>query len=457
MSAPSLPCRLLRVGGLLMAFAAISPVVLPAQEAPKKELSDKVSEGFGKLRELTEAKKYAEALALIDGLLANAKPDSYDLTLLSQIKVQVLLSDNRYAESIAPMEVALRLGKAYNFIEKRTYLEFTQILSQLYFQEASNAKLSEQVRADYFKKAYETIKVYLKENEKPTPESLAYAATMIYTQATMDPAKVDAKLVLEAKTLANKGLLLSLKPREGFYVLILAALQQEGKAKESAEVLELLVSENPTNAQYWQQLQATYINLANAANVTEQESLEWNVRTVLTIERAQNLGLLNTPRDHFNMVGILMNIKQFDQAIILLEKGLQEGKIENTKQNWEYLASSYQQVHKELKAIDILKQASTQFPTDGSLDFRIANIYYTMDKMTDAYTAGKAALAKGNLDNLPATQMFVAYMGYELKKYDEALPFAEAAKAAGTDNADRLFEAIQTAIAERKAALEATI
>ena len=91
------------------------------------------------------------------------------------------------------------------------------------------------------------------------------------------------------------------------------------------------------------------------------------------------------------------------------------------------------------------------------LQFKIANIYYGLDKLVEAYDHGKKALAKGGLDNEGAAQMFVAYMGYELKKYDEALPYAEAAKNAGASNADRLFEAIQNAINERQAALEATI
>ena len=217
------------------------------------------------------------------------------------------------------------------------------------------------------------------------------------------------------------------------------------------------VSINPTSKQYWQQLQATYLNLANSAKPDSDEALEYNVRTILTIERAQKLGILNTPRDHFNMIGILMNIRRFNQAIVLLEKGLANGDVEDTQQNWEYLASSYQQVNKELKAIDVLQQTVAKFPTVGSLEFKIANIYYGLDKLAEAYDHGKKALAKGGLDNVGSAQMFVAYMGYELKKYDEALPYAEAAKNAGASNADRLFEAIQNAINERQAALEATI
>ena len=166
MFATPLTRRILHIVGLTAALAAIQPVVLQAQEAPKKEISDKVSEGLAKLREMTEAKDYAGALGMINGLLVTAKPESYDLTILSQIKVQILLTESKYAEAIAPLETALRLGKAYDFIGDRQYLEFTQILSQLYFQEATSTK-DVKIRADYLDKAYRTIKIYLRDNKKP--------------------------------------------------------------------------------------------------------------------------------------------------------------------------------------------------------------------------------------------------------------------------------------------------
>lgn len=460
---PSSLSRILRLTGLTLSVAAALPCVTFAQAgtAPKKEISDKVSESLGKIQELTEAKQWDETLAIIDTQLLTAAPESYDTTVLKQIKIQVLLTQERYAEAISPMEDVLRLGMAYDFMDQRRILEFNQILSQLYFQEATAIKgttpADARKKTEYLRKAYQAIKVYLAENDSPTEDSLSYAATMIYTQATMDESKTDTALLNEARDIAEQGLLMSLQPRESFYVLILAALQQDAKNKEAAEILELLVRQKPTNRQYWQQLQATYLNLANEAPDGSRENIEWNIRTVLTIDRAQKLAILDEPRDHFNRVGILMNIQQFDQAIRYLVEGLNSGKIEDTQQNWEYLASSYQQVHKQLAAIDALQTAAKKWPTEGELDFRIANIYYTTDKLEDAYKSGSTALSKGNLKNRPATLMFVAYMGYELKKYEDALVLAEQAVDAGADRAQGLYEAIKGAIEERQAALEATI
>ncbi|GAB5559327.1 MAG: hypothetical protein SynsKO_09740 [Synoicihabitans sp.] len=455
--------RLLRTAGIAVSLVAIVPSVSFAQknEAPKKEFTDKASESLTKLQPLLDAENWSEALTVIDAALAQVEPESYDRMVFNQIKVQVLLTQEKYAESIPAMETALRLGRTYDFMEQKQFLEFNQILSQLYFQEANEIKgtsvADKRKRSDLLAKAYQAIQVYLKESPVPTEDSLSYAATMIYTQATMDDNNTDLKLLNEARSIAEKGILLGIKPRESFYVLILAALQQDNKNVEAAEILELLVAQNPTSKQYWQQLQATYLALANDAEEGSRESVEWNIRTVLTIDRAQKLGILDEPRDHFNRVGILMNIQQFDQSIAYLEQGLANGKIEDTQKNWEYLASSYQQVNKEFNAIAALETAAKKFPTEGELDFRIANLYYILDKMEDAYKSGKVALRKGNLSNRASVLMFVAYMGYELKKFEEALPLAEEAKKLGAERADGLLSAINNAIEERKAALEADI
>ena len=456
--------RLLKVGLIALGIVAVSPLASLAQSAqdgPKKEISDKVSEALTKLQPLTDDKKWTEALNLINSSLITAAPESYDTMVLSQIKVQILLTLEKYPEAIPPMETSIRLGSTYNFMEKKQFLEFNQILSQLYFQEANEIRgtspADKSRRSDFLAKAYQAIQVYLRENENPTEDSLSYAATMIYTQATMDDNNADLKLLNEARSIAEKGILLSLKPRESFYVLILAALQQDNKNVEASEILELLVAQKPTNKQYWQQLQATYLALANDAEEGSRQALEWNMRTIITIDRAQKLGILDEPRDYFNRVGILMNIQQFDQSIAYLEEGLKIGKIEDTQKNWEYLASSYQQVNKEFEAINTLETAASKFPGKGEIDFRIANLYYILDKLEDAYKNGGTALRKGNLNDRAAVLMFVAYMGYELRKFEEALPLAQEAQKLGAERAEGLVNAINASIEERKAALEADI
>jgi len=458
----SLPRFCHTLGLILFVIGSVGLAVpAAAQDEPKKEISNKVADKLGELQEFIDLEDWPNALRITQEAMGDAIPESYDTMVLSQIQVQILLTQQKYAEAIPPLENALRIGRAYGLMDARRFSEFNQILSQLYFQEATGIKgtspQDERRKQEYLTKAYQTIKTYLAENDNPSEESLSYAATMIYTQATMDEGKPDRQKLAEAKAIAERGLLRSLKPRESFYVLILAALQQEGNNKEAADLLELLVAQNPTSQQYWNQLQATYLNIANSAPEGSREALEYSIRTILTIDRAQRLGILDTPRDHFNRVGILMNIQQFDEAIRHLVEGLEAGLIEDTQQNWEYLASSYQQVNKDREAINALETASEKFPDQGEIDIRIANIYYLLDDLDEAYDAGRDALNKGNLRDRNKALMFVAYMGFELRRYDEVLPVIQEALDAGAENAEGLHRAITHAIEERRAALEATI
>jgi tetratricopeptide (TPR) repeat protein len=247
-----------------------------------------------------------------------------------------------------------------------------------------------------------------------------FAASILLQQASLNPTKVDIGLVKQAQVEIEKGLRLSVTPKVQFYELLLSALQQEGDFKRSADVLERLVQMMPNTKTYWQPLVATYIQLAS-----DGENEDYYIRAILTIERAQQYGFLNTPKDNYTLVGIYLNIHQYDKAIDLLEKGLRNGAIESTEENWKLLAQSYQQLHKEQKAIDALKDAAKRFPKSGEIELQIGQLYYTLDKIPDAYNYIKLALSKGKVSKPAQTYFLLAYLAYEMKKLDEALQYVQ--------------------------------
>jgi tetratricopeptide (TPR) repeat protein len=163
--------------------------------------------------------------------------------------------------------------------------------------------------------------------------------------------------------------------------------------------------------------------------------------------------VLNTPKDNFNLAGIYYNMQQFDYVAEILGNGLQNGGIESTQANYELLASAYQQARKELKAIEALREAARKFPKAGSIDVQISQIYYSIDKYEDAYRYMESGLKKGVDKNASQSYAFLAYLGLELKKYDEALAAAEKAVELDPNSreAKRLLEATQEAVKDREA------
>jgi tetratricopeptide (TPR) repeat protein len=430
--------------GILLLLAAPSFV---SAQASAPQISEALSGELGKLRELTEAQSFAPALVLIDRLLPTVQPDSYDRTLLSQIKAQIFLNQGRYAEAIAPLEEALRIGEARNHLTEAAARESLFLLAQLYQQQASESKDAARQHT-LLTQAITYLRRWQARAPVPTPEGQLFTATLLYQQATLNPDHPDADALLSARLEAEKGLALQIKTPVSLYVLILAALQHSDDHRQAADILELLVEKSPDNVSYWQQLTSAYLNLAGSTK-NPRESERYHLRALLTAERAQARGFLKSPKENFNRVALYLSLHQIESAITLLEKGLAHGSIENTRRNWELLASSHQQNQQETQAILALEKAVKALPDDGQLEFSLAQLLNTVSRMSDARRHLEAAVKKGRLDKPGQTRLFLAYTAYELRDYEaathwtrEAAPFADVNK----DDLARLVKAIDDAV-----------
>ncbi|MBC8010606.1 MAG: hypothetical protein H7067_10975 [Burkholderiales bacterium] len=436
----------------LLALAA--PVALRAQtaELPKKEISEKTSSSLGQLRTLTEAKDYTGSLALIDGLLATAAPTSFDAYVLTQIKAQILLTQGKLVEAIAPLETALKLGEGNaNFFDAPTNLEQLNLLAQLYYQQAAESKQPAAQKAGY-EKALATINRWLERSPRPTADIRLFASSLLYQLATVDASKPDAARIRESITQANEGLLLAIKPSTQLYLILVACHLQLGETARAAEILEILAERDPKSSSTWSQLQSIYLSTASEIKDPE-EARRQNLRALLVLDRAQAAGQLKSPKDNYTRVAILFNIQQFTRAAALLEKGLADGSIEGSKRNWELLASAYQQTSENEKALDALTRAATKFPDDAALEFSLAQFLYNTGKLADAYARGQAAVAKGTLEKPGQAQVYLAYLAFELQRYEEASKWVADARASGgvpASTLDPLATAIGDALSSRQ-------
>lgn len=410
------------------------------KDQPKREISDKVSDALGgPIKAAKDAQKWDEAVRLIDALLTASPANSYERAVLSVEKAQTIFQTKDLSPGLAPLEQALQLSDKFGYFDQNTTLTMVLTLAQLYAQDAQSSK-KPQEQHQLYAKAYTFVRRWLDQSNIANPDYQQFAASILLQQAQLNPDKVDMGLVKQAQIETEKGLRMSVKPKEVFYVLLLATLQQQGDYKRSAEVLELLVKQVPNNKTYWQQLAATYLQL------------EENVRAILTIERAQQYGTMTEKKDNFTLVGIYYNIKQYDQTIDLLKAGLQNGTIENEQKNWELLAAAYQQLHKEAQAIEVLKEGSKNFPKSGALDLMIGQMYYSLDNIPEAYQFLKSALQKG-VEKPGQTYLLLGYFAFELKKLDEAVDALDKAVKADPNSKDaqRLLAQFKEAVKEREA------
>jgi len=414
-----------RAVAFLACFSCAAALV-SAEEKERPYLSDEVGEQLGKVRPLFDEKKWDEALVIIDKVYAKAKPGSYDQAVLLNTKVQVYLSRNEFAKAIPCMEESLRISTQFGYFENKQNAELTYLLAQLYYSEGVTVKRSAEDQRTYFLKALEHIEKWDALTAKPTIDQLQFYASVLFNIAQSygdAPATKAQKItyVKRAQAQTLRALQDTIRPKEPFYMLMVACAQELADYAQMAEYLELLVSQYPSNSQYWQQLFGCYVNLAGA-QAKEKDSLPYNVRAILALERAQAVGQMNTPKDQYSLFSLYFNIQQYTKAAELMEAGLKSGAIEHEQRNYEMLSFCYQQLNKELKSIDVLKRAAARFPNAGQLYFQAANAYYSIDRYNDALESAKIAVTKGDLGQTAyKVHYFVAFLCYEMRKYQEGL------------------------------------
>jgi tetratricopeptide (TPR) repeat protein len=417
-----------RPTALLLCAAALAALLLqPASLRAEDEketptLSDAAGDGLAKLEPLLTAKNWQAAIDLVNGLIQAAPPDGYDSAILNRTMAQILTQKGDYQAAIEPLEKALAISDKHHYFTNREETDILYFLSQLYYQQADGYKNDREAEMAAYGKAIGYIQRWFTVAAKPTEENSLYYAQLLYADAVArDPSHPDAALIKKAREQVEKTLLMSVHPKDSLYVFLLATLQQELNYARAAEVLELLLSHNPNSRTYWQDLNMFYMALAQDPKDKDERMIRrYNIRAINTIERAQALGFMKTPRDNYTLFTLYYNIGEYGMAADLLYAGLKSGSIESNLQNWLLLAASYQQINQDFTAIDVLKEAANRFPKNGELEFKVAQIYQQLDNNQEAYNHAKAGIEKGGLAKPQQTYMFLAYVAYELAQYDDA-------------------------------------
>lgn len=414
-----------------LALLAVPAARLSAQsdttqtERPK-QFSDEAQAVFNKVWPLIEAKNWEQAIPLLNEVLSKSKPDSYDTATASVILAQVYLQRNTpggsdYAAAVPLLENVIRLG----YHDEAKVLDFTFLLAQLHNMTGNAAR------------AEELALRWLDTAKKWKTENVVFALSVMLQRAQSKDGKVDMDAVTKAISIVKKAMLVFPNPSEQLYQIQAISYQLNNEYEKAAEVFEVLVSKWPKNRQYWQQLYALYVN--------SNQSL----RAILTLERAQELGILNGPKDHLSRVGLYYNMQRFDRVVDILEKGLKDGTIEQEANNYELLAAGYQQTFQEFKAIDAYRRAIVKFPKSaGKYYISITNLYWEMQKYAEALESIEKGLAAGDVENPGKLYMFAAYICFELRKFDKGLELLEKAKPLLPDTAQakQEFEGLSNSI-----------
>ncbi len=415
----------LGIAAAALAVAFVLPAGLRADEPAKDEapvLSEEIGDGLAKVEPLVAAKDWTGAMSLVNGLLEKASPGTYDQAFLNEMKAQILTQKGDYPAAIEPLETALTIADQHHFFSNKQETDMLYFLSQLYYQKADTLKTDHEAELAAYGKAIQFVQRWFQIAAKPNEDvSLYYAQVLYAASLARDGNHPDPVLLRQTREQIEKTLLLSVHPKDSLYTFLLATLQQELNYAKAAEYFELILSRNPNNKGYWIDLSTLYMALAQDPKDKDEAKIRrYNIRAIDTIERAQALGFMKTPRDNFTLFTLYYNIGQYGIASDLLYKGLETGTIDPELNNWLLLAASYQQINQDFTAIEVLKKAALRFPKNGELEFKVAQAYQQLDNNQEAFNHCKAALEKGGLSKAQQTYMFLAYTGYEVGQFDDA-------------------------------------
>ncbi|MSU65149.1 MAG: hypothetical protein EXS38_03375 [Opitutus sp.] len=440
--------------GLIVAFLLPVTGFGADQAQTPRNLNDKTVEAFTKIRPLADSKNYPAMMVLLDGILPGLPPTSYDMAVVQNMRAKLFAAQEQYGKAIVPWEKALELGDKFNYFEEKDTLDTLKFLAQLSYQEATDAKVPVAQQKKYATNAIAYLKRYLGITKKVTPEESMLYASMLYNQAVANPEKPDRDILKQVRSEIERGLYLSIAPKEGFYALYLAILQQEADYLRGAEILEFLVKNFPEKQGYWPTLFSFYLNMANVAGEKDPRVARINtIRAINTVERAQKLGSMKTPKDNYNLVTLYIAANQFNKATDLLHAGLRNHMIDSDAKTWGVLGYYYQQADQIDKAIASLKEAALLFPKDGQIELKIGELYRDQNKQREALVHYQTAIRKGSLERPVAVYQVLAYTAYELEEFEVALKaltdvekFPESAK---DTQLAQLKKIIELAVSER--------
>jgi tetratricopeptide (TPR) repeat protein len=396
----------------------------------------------------------------------------------------------RYADAIPALETAVLLGDTHGYFDATATLDSLGTLSQLYY-EISTATKDATLRRPRLRAAYTHVAHWIERvpnpfatdatasafspkvavasqpatpvgttqtSSPPDPDappapptsatdgasgqapppvpaaSLAaqvatahlYAATLLYTEATLEPATPDVPTLHLAARHAHQSLVLRPRADEPTLVLLLSIRQQLYEHTAAAELLETLVARDPANLAYWQQLIALYITLAADGKHPPSLIRRHRIRALLTLGRAHAAGHPLTPQDQYNRIALLTALHQYPAAIALLETALADGSIAPTAANWELLANLYQYQRNPDLAATALERALRHHPDNPELHHALARAHYAAARPAAALAALERAV-QGKLERPAEAWALLAYLGYELRRFDDAAHWLDTA------------------------------
>ncbi len=254
-------------------------------------------------------------------------------------------------EALSSFEKALEL----NSLPQAPTLSIIYIISQLYMMDSK------------YKKTERAIRFWLA--VAPSPSGQAYA--------TLAGSLIEQKRKKEALSAIQKAIDLTAEPKESWLAMAVSLYFANGKYKEAAKVLKILVAQSPKKENYWKQWAASHLSADE-----EKEGL-------VAMEMGHLMGTIKGDKQIKNASSLMMSTEIPYKAALWMEKKLSK-KERGTLKVQKQLASAYMSARENKKALKILKEIQNTNPEAGT-SIQLGQILLEEEKWEDAKSAFEKA------------------------------------------------------------------
>lgn len=360
-------------------------------------LRNKVYEKLAEAQEAAEAKDYATAAKVLDGMIASGGKkalNSYELANVYNLYAFVYYSREDYANALKAYEEVVAQPDIPIAMEVNT--KFT--ISQLYFVQ------------EEWQKGIDALLEWFKVTETPNANAYVLLAQGYYQTEDYDKALLNVNKAISMYKEKDK------LPKEQWYNLARFLYFEKNDINKTVEVLEELLTHYPKK-QYWVQVSHMY---GEQQKETEQ---------LAAMETAYMQDMLDKSTEQVTMAYLYLNGDVPYKAAKVMDKGLNNDSIEDTSKNWEISGNSWRQAQEVDKAIPAMEMAAEKSDT-GELYARLGNIYLDGDQYKKAITAINKGLSRGGVKRPDSARLVLGMAYFNNKQYDKA---RKAFKAAGRD------------------------
>ena len=327
-----------------------------------------------------QLEEYANVIAAVDSLLVE-QPNRTDLYIL---KGTAMYQQKKYREMIPIIQKGISIAEEANAFRVESL-------------EKAVKETASKYRVRYDRDTTDSITLALLVKSK-LQEDLADTrkSTDKYTEIEEAIKSIEA----DAANLA-KG-----PTRENWWLLLRAAYFELEEMDKVKEILERLVVEW-SKKEYWTQLSAFY-----GQDKQEKEQMA-------AYQTAYHEGFLEKSSEFVQMAQLYLSVEAPYEAAKLLQKAIDEDKVDKEVKNWKILAQAWFLSGYDEPAIVALREAA-KLSDDGELDIRLARSLNNIADYEGCTNSAKTAIQKGDLKRLDESYITLGMCQFEVADFEGA-------------------------------------